>query len=223
MDVNEVSVEEMEKLICQLPAVLRCAVSVNDWGGVEEIHVLTSLDRTPKQVVRDVESALLAGFGLKVDHKCISVAQIVPPEAPAVESSDSPKRLYIYEYHMDQDTVEHTARARVTLSWGTANTDRVTGEWTGRYLPSQSHYVMGAATVDALNQLPGMNMPIVLAECRSLTIARRTIVVVALSQYDARRRESVLIGTAEDRGDGQGASVRAVLDAVNRKLARFLP
>ena len=223
MEINEVSVEEMESLICHLPNVMKCAVSVNDWGAVEEIHVLTGLDRGPKQIVRDVESALLANFNLKVDHKRISVAQIVPDAADAPAGAPvSPRRLRIYEYHMNSDSLQQTGFARVTFAWGPGDDQRATGEWAGRYLPSQYYHVMASAAVDAVNRVPGMRGPIVLAECRTVSLANRTAVLVALSQYDSRRRESLLIGAAEDRGDGQGASVRAVLDAVNRKVAGSL-
>lgn len=220
--VREVTVEEMEALICQLPTVLKCAVSVNDWGAVEEVHVLTNLERTPKQVVRDVESALLAGWNLKVDHKKISVAQIVPDAAdqPAVPPASG--RLWIQEYHMDSDSLNQTALTRVVFSWGEQEGAQVTGTWSGRYLPSQYYQVMALAAVEAVNQIPGIPGPVVLTECRTSTLANRSVVLVALSQYDQRRRERLLIGAAEDRGDGQGASVRAVLDAVNRKIARAI-
>lgn len=219
VDVNEVSVEDMESLICQLPTVMKCVVAVNDWGAVEEIHVLTNLERTPKQIVRDVESALLAGFGFKVDHKRISVAQIIPEgsELPKVASIE--RRLRIYEYHMDSDSLNQAGLTRVTFTWGEGEDARATGEWSGRYLPSQYYQVMAWAAIDAVNRVPGIVGPIVLTECRTVTIANRKVVMVALSQYDRRRRETLLFGVAEDRGDGQGASVRAVLDAVNRRVS----
>lgn len=223
MDMNEVTVEEMESLICHLPHVMKCAVSVNDWGAVEEIHVLTNLERTPKQIVRDVESALVATFNLKVDHKRISVAQIIPDGSnPAGGLEASGRRLRIHEYHMDSDSLTQSGLARVTFAYGESDAERATGEWAGRYLPSQYYQVMALASVDAVNRLPGLAGAIVLSECRTVTLANRTVVLVGLSQYDRRRRETLLVGAAEDRGDGQGASVRAVLDAVNRKIARIM-
>jgi hypothetical protein len=50
--------------------------------------VLTDHNRTPKQIVRDVESALLSGFNIEVDHKRISVAQLRKPEIEKKESID---------------------------------------------------------------------------------------------------------------------------------------
>ncbi len=220
--VNEVAVEEMEQLICQLPAVLKCAVSVNDWGAVEEIHVLTSVERAPKQVVRDVESALLAQWNLRVDHKRVSVAQIVSGE-PQQSALEATRRLRIFEYHIDTDSLNYTAYTRVTLQWGEDESERVQWEWSGRYMPSQYFQVMAWAAVEAVNKVPGLPAPVVLAEIRRATLANRSVVLVGLTQFDERRRESLLIGAAEERGDGPGASVRAVLDAVNRKLSGSKP
>ncbi|MHB1955952.1 MAG: hypothetical protein ACYCOU_19650, partial [Sulfobacillus sp.] len=36
-----------------------------------------------------------------------------------------------------------------------------------------------------------------------------------------RRREDILVGAVQEKGDGQGAAIRAVLDAVNRRLGRI--
>lgn len=216
--MNEaVTVEDMETLICQLPTVLKCAVSVNDWGAIEEIHVLTTTERAPKQIVRDVESALLAQWNLRVDHKRISVAQIV-----ADEDSNPPRqvthRLVVQEYHLESDSQDHRAVTRVVLASAEDPAKQIEGHWEGRYMPSQYFQAMALAAVDAVNQWPALSTPMVLSECRTLTLANRQIVLVGLSFYDKRRRETLLIGAAEDVGDGPGAAVRAVLEAVHRKI-----
>lgn len=223
MDVpNEVTVEEMERLICRLPSVLKCAVAVNDWGAVEEIHVLTNLDRVPKQIVRDVESALQATWNLRVDHKRISVAQILPEGQVGQWLGTEPAQLHVREYHLEADAVQQTGYARVILCWSDEDETAFSGEWTGRYLPSQYYQAMAMAAVEAVNQVPLIGEPVVLADIRTMDLANRTLVTVALSQYDKRHRETMIFGCSENRGDGQGASVRAVLNAVNRRLAHVV-
>ena len=220
-DITEVSVIEMESLISKLPTVLKSAVTVNDWGGVEEVHVLTTLERTPKQIVRDVESALLAQWNLRVDHKRISVAQIMSEEEARGERprSSHPGRLTIREYRMDADSIQQRATTRVVFGWSSDAAATFEGEWTGRYAPSQYYHVMAWAAVDAINKISGLQSPFVLMELKNMVMVNRVVIMVALSQFDHRRRETLVIGAAEEHGDGQGASVRAVLDAVNRKLS----
>ena len=55
--------------------ILSARVVVTPQGEVTEVHVLTLSDVQPKQVVRNIESALMAQLGLKIDHRKISVAQ----------------------------------------------------------------------------------------------------------------------------------------------------
>lgn len=213
-DIEKVSVQEMEELIQRLPTVMRCAVSVNDWGAVEEIHVLASLERSPKQIVRDVESALLAKWGLRVDHKRISVAQIEP------DSDETPPRgrLLISEFGMDSDMIQGTATAFVILQRGEDDAEIIRGQWSGRYLPSRYYTVMAWATIEAINQSRMVNSPFSLVELKTLELAGKSVVMVAISHLDRMGREETLIGSSQVRGDGQGASVRAVLDAVNRRI-----
>lgn len=85
------TVEEAEDLLRDLDGVISARMVVDPRGQVEEIHLVTTRDVPPKKTVRNVESALLAGFDLSVDHRKISVAQThrraaanagIPPRMP---------------------------------------------------------------------------------------------------------------------------------------------
>jgi hypothetical protein len=45
-------------------------------GTLDEIHVLCAPALQPKQVVRNIESALCAGLGMRIDRRIVSVAQL---------------------------------------------------------------------------------------------------------------------------------------------------
>src|SRR5260370_11596212 len=68
-------VKRAENLLSSLTGVLSASVVVTPLGEVSEIHVLTRNDIPAKQVVRNIESALMAQLGMKIDHRKISVAQ----------------------------------------------------------------------------------------------------------------------------------------------------
>ena len=57
-----------------MPGVISARIVASPNGAVDEIHILTTTDVTPKQTVRNVESALIAHLGMHVSHKKISVA-----------------------------------------------------------------------------------------------------------------------------------------------------
>ncbi|HEX9886542.1 MAG TPA: hypothetical protein VGA70_08645, partial [Longimicrobiales bacterium] len=69
------TIEGAEALLGSLTGVVAVRVVAKPGGEVEEIHLLTTDEVSPKQTVRNVESALLAHFNLHVDHRTISVAQ----------------------------------------------------------------------------------------------------------------------------------------------------
>ena len=76
-DVFEKSkITEYQKLICQLEGVLSVQFVTNASGELEELHVLANKERNPKQLVRDIQSAMYAQYNLDVDYKVISIAQI---------------------------------------------------------------------------------------------------------------------------------------------------
>lgn len=68
-------VRRAENLLTSLEGIISARVVTTPLGEVSEIHVLAAAGLTPKQIVRNVESALLAQLGLKVDHRKISIAQ----------------------------------------------------------------------------------------------------------------------------------------------------
>src|SRR5215470_12524731 len=68
-------VRRAENLLTSLEGVLSARVVTTPLGEVSEIHVLAQSGLAPKQIVRNIESALLAQLGLRVDHRKISIAQ----------------------------------------------------------------------------------------------------------------------------------------------------
>ena len=67
-------IERAQELLGTLPGVISARIIANSHGEVSEIHVLTTTEVTPKQTVRNIESALMAHLGMRVSHKKISVA-----------------------------------------------------------------------------------------------------------------------------------------------------
>jgi hypothetical protein len=66
---------QAEDLLGSLTGVLSAKIIPRPAGGIEGVHVLTTEEVSPKQTVRNVESALQARYNLSVDHRRISVAQ----------------------------------------------------------------------------------------------------------------------------------------------------
>ena len=67
-------IKRAEELLATLPGVGSARIIAGSSGAVEEIHLLTTDEVQPKATVRNVESALLAHLGMRVNHRKISVA-----------------------------------------------------------------------------------------------------------------------------------------------------
>src|SRR5690349_22138177 len=80
-------IERAEELLQTLPGVLNVRIVSGSTGEVSEVHILTTTEVSPKQTVRNVESALLAHLGMRVSHKKISVATSEGPAAEAIRAA----------------------------------------------------------------------------------------------------------------------------------------
>ena len=86
-------IKRAEELLQTLPGVIAVRIIASDTGAVDEIHVLTSADVTPKQTVRNIESALIAHLGMRVDHRKISVATSVEQKKAKADSVESARAV----------------------------------------------------------------------------------------------------------------------------------
>ena len=75
-----------ERLLASLAGILSAHVVTDQVGRIVEIHILSAAELHPKQVVRNVESALSAGLGIEIDRRIVSVAQIRTPADEATSN-----------------------------------------------------------------------------------------------------------------------------------------
>lgn len=84
-------IRRAEELIATLPGVISVRIVPSDMGAVDEIHVLTTDQVPPKNTVRNIESALMAHLGLRVNHRKISIATTLDvPRAMDTPSEAAP-------------------------------------------------------------------------------------------------------------------------------------
>lgn len=74
-------VKDAERWICQLKGVRQCKIDLDVRGEITGIHVVASMDREPRHIVRDVEGLLKARLDLSVYYKKIGVVQVLENDA----------------------------------------------------------------------------------------------------------------------------------------------
>src|SRR5687767_8200504 len=82
---------ELEDGLKKIPGISGVKIVGSD--EPTEIHVIASSGRSPKQLVRDVQSLAAAGFGFAIDHRIVSIVQIEEETAPT--NGHRPARILI--------------------------------------------------------------------------------------------------------------------------------
>jgi len=205
-----------EQLITSLSGVLSARIVASRVGEIEEIHVLTTAEIQPKQVVRNVESALMAQLGLKVDHRKISVAQTaeVRPievlEQGAVADAASRRKL-VYADLVIESPRPKRVKIRVLLRTGDLV---VEGIEEGVDEPRSRVQLAARAAVKAIEQ--GLvDAGVVLEGVRVVEAFDRKLVLAGVQGVGGRSSQ-LLVGTCEVKESPEQAAVLAVLDATNR-------
>jgi len=210
-------VRRAENLLTSLEGVLSARVVTTPLGEVSEIHVLAQAGLSPKQLVRNIESALLAQLGLKVDHRKISVAQtaeVRPIEA--VERDLVKERAMTRAALFENMTVAPGRRPhRIALSVSLSFMGKTeSGEEESADTPRSKVEAAARAAVTALDKLL-LDNSVALEGAKIIEAFDRQFAMVAVQGLGGRE-SLLLIGTAEIKESAERAAVFAVLDATNR-------
>jgi hypothetical protein len=219
-------IAEAEELITSLPGVISARIIEVDGGGAGDIHVLTGTDVPPKQTVRNVESALLAQFGVRVDHRKISVATTtdavrprVPRVAPMIAPApaESPSKRVTFE-DVEVRRTSRSAWCRVTLRRGDETVDAEAETLTGAR--GRTEEIAARATLTALGQIEPDAAGLTLEGAQVVAAFGRDFVFVGVTARQGRGA-ALLAGSCEVRESLETAAALAVLDATNRWVSRL--
>lgn len=198
----------VERAIVTVPGVLGARIVPGFERHVDELHVLSSLDKAPKQAVRDVQTVLMARFGIPTDHRVISVVQLDEQRIGGPVAS----RVTIARVAVTHAGLE--VHAEVALRDG--DTELV-GVGDGPSTPAGRHRAVGRATLDAVRSLLGDDN-VVEFEGTEVTEVLGRRVAISLVQFRSARGEHAVAGSALVRDATADAVARSVLDALNRSI-----
>lgn len=223
-------IKRAEELLRTLPGVISARIVSSDSGAVEQIHVLTTSEFTPKQIVRNIESALIAHLAMRVDHRKISVATTSETKPQYAETGDAGenkvpgmpvgatrRRLYFEDVEVRGSRARGTS-CRVTLRKGEKT---FTGEAQGMEGDRSRLELAARATLLALAAAEDREGQSGLEGVKVIEAFEKSFVFVGV--LVRRGRESQLLtGTCEIRESAETASALAVLTATNRWIEQDL-
>jgi hypothetical protein len=230
-------IKAAEELLATLTGVVSVRIAVNAGASeIDAVHVLTTDAVSPKATVRNVESALMAHFGLRVDHRKVSVATTqdtarqalrampsagtLPELAVAVPPPPGPagvplRRLYFEDVEVRRSRTRGVT-CRVTLKKGEAS---FVGEAEGMEHDRAWIELAAQATMAAIAQAEG-DLSLGVYGVKLLEAFDRTFVFVGVTAR-VGRESMLLTGSCEVRDSAETSSALAVLDATNRYLAQL--
>lgn len=204
---NVMDFEAFQSMICKIDGVINVKlIAEND--EIKEIHILANNFRSPKQIVRDIESSLLAAYDYRIDRKVISIAQIQTDE------SEGYKRIKYNGISLKSEDV--VLECSVSLVYeGEEYSDLVTGIKTA----ANRRKIVADATVKSIEKILGQAY-LFNVEDVILNTSRGITFVSVLINMLVNESEQALVGSAIVRQDVNEAIVKAALDAVNRRIQR---
>lgn len=213
----------IEHLLSGLEGVDAIKLVPDGRGGIEEIHVLSSANLGAKQIVRNIESALMAEFSVEIDHRKISVAQVqksdipraepalMPSAPPAATGAESGGREVLLE-NFDIERRGGQAICRVKVKKG--DSEHV-GEAEGADYATVRLEVAASAVLRALEEAYDSRLRFVISDVSSTQVAGQPL-VIALVRAFAGRRSTTLPGVSRVHDTLEEAAILACLDATNR-------
>lgn len=225
-------VSDLENGIRRIPGVRQAKV-VGD-PHPEEIHVVAGSERSPKQIVRDIQSLAQAAFRTPIDHRIVSIVQ-VEDEVTLESAGDPAAEISLngaaaetlpgggrWQRSVLLDGVVVTTRGtssfvEVTLLWPDGSSTQGSGS-SGGVREARARAAV-SATVRALE--PVLQRNSAWMEIDQVVISRlldADVVLVKATYSEGRADTSPLVGAAIIRDDAATAAARALLDAVARRL-----
>lgn len=198
-----------------------------DGDDIREIHVVTSSERPPKNIVRDIQTVLRTGLGVGIDHRVVSIALAhkgAEPGAPVTEAPvesafDAPAEA---EPARTAERIQFEGvnlfvsgprtQAQVELRWqGLPRIGSCAG-WSSR---DESHRLVAQAAAAAVQEFLADPVALNVQGVEFQEFGRHRVAVVAVS-FVAHRQEKLLTGSCRIEQDTPQAIVLATLDALNR-------
>lgn len=213
MDQNtHVAIEEIESTLSRVAEIKAARVVVSPEGVIQEVHVLALPTKTPKQVVRDIESTLMASFGIAIDHKKISIAQLGAEALPDEEIGAPEVRARIQSISANVAGVHAGVHVVLELEGETYS-----GEVSGPASQTGRQRLIAMATLAAIEKYAHGALSFALEDVSIIQLGKERVAVSCVTLVTPLG-EQAYAGSALVRQNEKDSIVRATLDAINRRL-----
>lgn len=209
--ISAATIIEIEGALAQVSDIKAARVVASEDGFIQEIHILALPNKTPKQLVRDIESTIMASFGIAIDHKKISIAQLGQEILPRGESRDA-ARVKIKSINAEVSGVQVVITVALELEG-----DVYIGKALGPNSQTGRKRLVAQATLNALEEYLHGAMSFALEDVDTVDLGSESVAVACVTLVTSLGEQS-FAGSALVRQNEKDSIVRATLDAINRRM-----
>jgi hypothetical protein len=201
----------LEKELRRLPDIQAARIVAGYDGEPSEVHIVASPNKSPKQLVRDIQSVAIASFGFDIDRRRISIVQIDAPETEFLFDREFRPRI------MSITSESNGLRSTVKVALEHNDTQAL-GFAEGSVASAARHRLIAQATLDALRQLEPLAESLDIDAAHVVRIGGADVAVTTVI-FVIPPDEQVVSGSAIVRQNNEADAIaRAVLDSTNRRL-----
>lgn len=203
------NVEIIEQNLERLDSVTSCKIILGEENSIDEIHIVSNGTRNAKQIVRDIQSVLVATYNIQIDHKKISIAEIMDSNVKKMAN-----RLKIIS--VSRDNCGKKATVKVAL---TNHKDKFEKSISGIGTSRNVERMLVESTLRIAEEASGFDETFILDDLKTVTVATDRVVVVVIACVN-HGYEQKFCGSCLVKDDYNEAVVKATLDAINRYVTK---
>jgi len=196
-----------QEMINKINGVISTKIIHQD-NDIQEMHILANTLRSPKQIVRDIESILLTTFDYRIDRKVISIAQI------ETDDSDPIKRIKFGGISLDVQS--NVVECKVKLLY---EEQEFFVTQVGIKTAANRKKIVAKATIDAVEKILGQTFIFDVQDVISTTNRDITFISVLVNMV-INESEETMVGSAIVKNDINEAIAKATLAAINRRVQK---
>ena len=202
------STATIENYLQKVQSVLGCKVMKDRNDTISEIHIVSDLRRSPKQILRDVEAVMMSEFNTPIDYKKVSIAQI---QSGSLKLDQDPRlKLNLIEYNNNGSNV----CVKIVLE---KQGEEYGAELVGINTAGNFKRLIGSTILKAVEKYLDVEEVFVFEDVKRVELANIEVMVVGITSVYGGNEE-IFTGTAKIISDSKETIARATLDAVNRHV-----
>ncbi|MGE5628339.1 MAG: hypothetical protein ACM3X7_09505 [Solirubrobacterales bacterium] len=197
----------LQEIIKKIDGVINAKIITED-NQITELHILANNLRAAKQIVRDIESSLMAVFDYRIDRRVISIAQIETDERKNIN------RIKFHGVALSTNGDQVDCAVKLFL-----NDEEFSSMQTAVKTEKNKRKVVAISTIKTVEELIGSNVSLDVQDVFVQSSGETSFATVIVNMIN-NNREETMIGTALVKSDVNEAIAKAALDAVNRRIER---